>query len=66
MTDELEENQAFARALFGGAQPPAAEGPTDAPPDFDGGPRDTAPGPDNPEHDHNQLIAELFKPQELE
>jgi hypothetical protein len=62
------EEAAFARALFGWPEPEAevpAEAPTDAPshahrgahsaPDFDGGPRDPAPGPDNPEHDHNQL-----------
>jgi hypothetical protein len=70
MSDEptptsLEEKQAFARALFGGQPDPEPADP-DAPPDFDGGVRHTAPGAENPEQAHNQLIAGLFGPRDLD
>jgi hypothetical protein len=62
MSDETE-NEAFIAALFGGREPtpPAAETDPDAPPDFDGGPRDPEPEPEDPEAAHNAFMVALVQ-----
>jgi hypothetical protein len=64
----VDENAEFIRALFGGGDPPPApvEADPDAPPDFDAGVRETAPGPEaDPAQAHNELVAGLLNPHDL-
>jgi hypothetical protein len=61
-TPDETDDQTFIRALFGGPAPnPPPDTDTDTDPDFDGGTRDTAPAPDNPEHDHGELLLDMIR-----
>ena len=65
MSDEatgIEHNQ-FVMGLLGAGdpEPPPVE---DVPADFDGGPRETAAAPDEPEKDHGELLKNLLAPRD--
>lgn len=60
MSDETE-NEAFIAALFGSSEQAPAAPDADAPPDFDGGPRDPEPAAEDPEADHNALLMALVQ-----
>lgn len=56
------------REWMGGVPFPATDTPPppedDTPPDFDGGAREPAPAPDEPEKDHDELVKHLLAPRE--
>jgi hypothetical protein len=58
----LEHNQLLI-GLLGGGEPelPTADDAAETPPDFDGGPREPAPEPDDPIRDHNRFVAEFAR-----
>jgi hypothetical protein len=64
LEEKRQRNEALLRALglVQGEEPTEPEGKVD----FDGGARQPAPDPGDASHEHDQLIAELLRPKQVE